>query len=381
MASRLPALRDLYGRLVRRPQLLRERAAPSLASVRQPYMLDAVAESLTPGRVASAIRAADAGETRQMYTLAQELEERYPRYGAVMGVRRRAVMGVEPSVESASDGQDDIDLADEIRALARGPGFRRLLSECLWGLGSGVAAIEILWDRSGPLWAPRRYAWRDPRWFRWDREDPERLRVLADEDQAEGVPLEPFHWIVHCPRLRPGIPARGGLARPVAALFCLAAWSLSDWAGWLENYGRPIQPRQVRQGRQRRGPRHAAPGRDWDRLRLRGDDPRVDAGRAGRGLPLQLGRRLRALRALARRAGHDHRAGPGGHHPGHARPAGLGRSPGRRARRHPGGRLRGAGRDAQPRPGAALCRFSTTARKRPTRASSCSPKTPRTSRP
>ncbi|MDE0109918.1 MAG: DUF935 family protein [Bryobacterales bacterium] len=241
MAIRVPTLRDLYGRLVRRAQLLRERAAPSLASVRQPYMLDAVAESLTPDRVASAIRAADAGETRQMYTLAQELEERYPRYGAVMGVRRRAVMGVEPSVESASDEKADIDLADEIRALAREPGFRRLLSECLWGLGSGVAPIEILWDRSGPLWTPRRYAWRDPRWFRWDREDPERLRVLADEDQAEGVPLEPFQWIVHCPRLRPGIPARGGLARPVAALFCLAAWSLSDWSGWLENYGRPIR--------------------------------------------------------------------------------------------------------------------------------------------
>lgn len=242
MADRAPTLYGPDGRPVRRQSLLRERAAPSLASVRQPYMLDALAESLTPARVASAVRAADAGQTREMYTLAQELEERYPRYGAVMGVRRRAVMGVEPSVEAASDKRADIDLADEIRALARGPGFRQLLTQCLWGLGAGVAPIEILWDRRGSSrWTPRQYAWRDPRWFRWDREDPERLRVLADEDQAEGVPLEPFQWIVHCPRLRPGIPARGGLARPVAALFCLAAWSLSDWAGWLENYGRPIR--------------------------------------------------------------------------------------------------------------------------------------------
>lgn len=239
--ARTPTLYGPDGRPVRRELLLRERAAPSLSSVRQPFMADAVAANITPSRVSAVIQAADNGETRDMYTLAQEIEERFVRYGAVLGVRRRAVLGVEPAVEAASDAAADVDLADEVRGLVRAPAFRRLLSECLWGLGPGLSAIEILWDRSGPQWMPREYAWRDPRWFRWDRGDASRLRVLADEDQAEGVPLEPFQWILHLPSLRPGIPARGGLARPVAALYCLAAWALTDWSGWLENYGRPIR--------------------------------------------------------------------------------------------------------------------------------------------
>ena len=236
--------RTLYGpdgRPVDRRRLLSEQSPPSLASVRQPWMLDAVAADLTPARVAEVIRAADNRDTRDYYTLAQELEERAIRYGAVLGVRRRAAMAVEPAVESASDDRADVALADEIRELVRGPEFRELARRCLWGLGPGLAAVEILWDRSGPQWTPGGYRWRDPRWFRWDREDAHVLRVLSDEDQSEGAPLNPFQWVVHTPSIRPGIPARGGLARPVAALYCLASWSLADWAAWLERYGRPIR--------------------------------------------------------------------------------------------------------------------------------------------
>ncbi len=176
-----------------------------------------------------------------MYTLALEMEERMGRYGAVIGVCRRAVLGVEPSVEAASDEQADIDLADEIREIVRAPAFRSLLSQCLWGFGPGVSANEILWDRSGRTWTPAGYAWRDPRWFRWGREDAHQLRLLSEEDPAEGTSLERGKWIVHAPSLRPGIPARGGLARPVAALYCLASWALTGWSGWLEVYGRPIR--------------------------------------------------------------------------------------------------------------------------------------------
>ena len=239
--ARRPTLYGPDGRKVELRRLLSEQAPPSLASVRQPWMLDAVAADLTPARVAETIRLADNGETRDYYTLSQELEERAVRYGAVLGVRRRAAMGVEPAVESASDEAADTALADEIRGLVRAPEFRELLRQCLWGLGPGLAAVEILWDRSGPRWTPRRYLWRDPRWFRWDRGNAHVLRVLADQDQSEGAPLNPFQWVVHAPSIRPGIPARGGLARPVAALYCLASWSLADWAGWLELYGRPIR--------------------------------------------------------------------------------------------------------------------------------------------
>ena len=239
--ARAPTLYGPDGRPVRRSELLREHAPPSIVSVRQPWMLDAIAPDLTPSRLAAVMRAADNGETRAMYTLALEMEERHVRYGSVLGVRRCAALGVEPAVEAASDEKADTSLADEIRDLARAPAFRDLLAQCLWGLGPGVSASEILWDRSGSRWTPARYAWKDPRWFRWGREDAHRLLLLSDEEPAEGEPLAPGKWVVHVPSLRPGIPARGGLARPVSALFVLASWGRADWAGWLENYGRPTR--------------------------------------------------------------------------------------------------------------------------------------------
>ena len=240
--ARRPTLYGPDGNPVDRAGLEREHARPSLASVRQPWMLDVVAAGLTPDRLASVLRAADNGDTRELYALALEMEERPSLYGSALGVRRRAVLGVEPSVESASDDKRDVDLADELRELVRKPAFRKLLLQCLWGLGPGVSAVEILWDRSrGGPWMPARYQWRDPRWFRWGREDATQLRLLSDEDPSEGTPLAPFKWVVHAPSLRPGIPARGGLARPVAALYVLAIWSVADWAGWLEQYGRPIR--------------------------------------------------------------------------------------------------------------------------------------------
>ena len=239
--ARAPPLYGPDGRPLLRRGLLREHARLSLVSVRQPWMLDAIAPELTPARLAAVIRDADAGETREMYTLALEMEERAPRYGSVLGVRHRAALGVEPTVEAASDERADTELADEVRELARAPAFRRLLAQCLRGLGPGFSAVEILWDRSGPRRTPAGNAWRNPRWFRWGREDAHQLRLLSDEAPAEGEPLAYGKWVVHAPSLRPGIPARGGLARPVAALFCLASWGLADWAGWLEAYGRPIR--------------------------------------------------------------------------------------------------------------------------------------------
>ena len=229
------------GRPVRRRDLLREHARPSIVSVRQPWMLDAIAPGLTPSRLAAVMRAADEGRTRDMYTLALEMEERHVRYGSVLGVRRRAALAVEPAVEAASDEKADAELADEIRDLARAASFRDLLAQCLWGLGPGFSANEILWDRSGSRWTPASYAWKDPRWFRWGREDALELRLLTDESPSEGEPLAPGKWVVHVPSLRPGIPARGGLARPVSALYVLASWALADWSGWLENYGRPVR--------------------------------------------------------------------------------------------------------------------------------------------
>ena len=229
------------GRPARQAELRREIARPGLASVRQPWMLDAIAPGLAPDGLQAVLAAADSNQPRDFLTLAMEMEERPIRYADVLGVRKRAAMGVEIAVESASDAGADKAVADEIRAIVAAPEIGDAVAGALDGLGKGYSAVEIVWDRSGKQWTPKTYHWRDPRWFRWDRADPFRLRLLTDAAPSEGEPLEPGKWIVHVPALRSGIPARGGLARRAAALYVIGSWALSDWSGWLEIYGRPTR--------------------------------------------------------------------------------------------------------------------------------------------
>ena len=232
-------LYDAHGNVVEKRELLREQARPSLVGIRQAWVVEAVARNLSPRRLQSALDSADRGDTLELLTLAAELEERDIRYGSVLGTRKRAVLGVRPVVEAASDSADDRKLADEVRSLAESPRFRRLCAACLDGLGKGFSAVEIDWDLSGRRWRPRDYLWRDPRWFRWGLQDPLELRLLDEAAPLEGLPLAPGRWVVHCPSLREGIPARGGLARVAAAAFLLRSYALRDWMGFLDVFGIP----------------------------------------------------------------------------------------------------------------------------------------------
>lgn len=239
--NRQSRLYDARGTPLKRAELLREQARPSLVGIRQAWVLEAVAKGLTPARLQAALESADRGETLELLTLCAELEERDIRYGAALGVRKRAVLGVRPVVEAASDSAADRELADEVRAIAQAPQFRRLCAACLDGLGKGWAGIEIDWDLSGSQWRPRGYLWRDPRWFRWDREDPLQLRLLDEAAPLEGLPLAPGRWVVHCPPLREGIPARGGLGRVACAAYLLRSYALRDWMGFLDVFGIPVR--------------------------------------------------------------------------------------------------------------------------------------------
>ena len=243
------------GRPVRSRELTREAGRPTVTGVRQLWRGESIASGLTPQRLAALLRAAAEGSQRDCLTLAEEMEERDPHYAAVLGVRKRAVSGLEPAVEAASDDAGDVALADAVRELARAPAFGVLLDDCLDALGKGFSAVEIIWDRKGPgegkstaggektafQWRPARYEWRDPRFFVFDRDDGRTLRLLDEADSLRGVPLQPCKWIVHVPRLKSGLPARGGLARLVALAYMVKAYALTDWMAFAEVFGMPLR--------------------------------------------------------------------------------------------------------------------------------------------
>lgn len=231
---------DHRGNPLRKRELTQEIAQPTLTGVRQIWS-HGVAGDLTPDRLAVILRAAADGDGHQYLTLAEEMEEREPHYAAVLGTRKRAVSGLEVMVEAASDDAADIALADEVRDLVRRPAFDDLLEDLLDALGKGYSACEIIWDKSERQWWPKRYAWRDPRFFRFDQASGRELRLIDLENAIEGIALPAYKFITHVPRLKSGIPLRGGLARLVAVSYMAKSYTVTDWLSYAEVFGMPLR--------------------------------------------------------------------------------------------------------------------------------------------
>ncbi len=220
----------------RTADLRRELAAPS--SIRRIWRQSL--GSIELSQMVSLLQAADTGNADAYLTLAEEMEERDPHYASVLSTRKRAVLGLERKVESASDKRTDKRMADAVRELIAGPAFGQLLPALLDALGKGYSAVELVWDTGSTPWTPR-YVWRDPRFFRYDRETGNTLRLLDDTSGWAGSPLPPYRFIVHTPRLKMGLPIRGGLARLCASAFVCSKITLNGWLAYSETYGQPTR--------------------------------------------------------------------------------------------------------------------------------------------
>ncbi|MCK1791177.1 DUF935 domain-containing protein [Pseudomonas violetae] len=231
---------DQHGRRIQLDQLTEEVAAPRLTGVRQVWH-SSVASGLTPQRLANILQAAAEGNAHDYLTLAEEMEERDLHYASVLGTRKLAVAGLNIRVEAASDEAEDVRRADAVREVVESAEFGELQSETVDALGKGFSVSEIIWDRSGKTWMPERFEPRDQRFFQFDRETGRELRLLDEADMVNGVALAPYKFIVHLPRIRSGLPIRGGLARLAAVAYMCKAWTWKDWMGFADIYGIPMR--------------------------------------------------------------------------------------------------------------------------------------------
>ena len=220
-------------------ELAEELAAPSLTGIRQVWR-ESVADNLTPSRLAGILKSAALGDGDDYLTLAEDMEERDLHYASVLGTRKLAVAGLDVRVDSSSDDVTDVRRADALREVVAAPEFGELVAHLTDALGKGYAVAEILWDRSGATWTPR-FAPRDARFFVYDQADGVTLRLRDEANTMQGIPLAPYKFIVHTPKIRSGLPIRGGLARLAAVAYLCKAWSWRDWMAFADIYGLPMR--------------------------------------------------------------------------------------------------------------------------------------------
>ncbi|ESY41919.1 hypothetical protein X747_14895 [Mesorhizobium sp. LNJC384A00] len=228
---------DRYGRPITKAALTVEQAAPTGSGVRRHDALHPAA-GLTPGRLASVLRASIENDPENYLALAEDMEERDPHYAGVLGVRKRQVSGLEISVEAAGEDAASVKHADLVREVIERDGFEDELFDIEDAVGKGFSCTEILWDTSASMWYPKRLAWRDPRWFVFDQVDGETPLL---RDGGQNMPLEPYKWIYHSAKVKSGLPIRGGIARAVAWTFLFKSFTIKDWAIFCEAYGQPLR--------------------------------------------------------------------------------------------------------------------------------------------
>ena len=51
-----------------------------------------------------------------------------------------------------------------------------------------------MWDKSGAQWFPKEYKHRDPRFFRFDYDSMDELRLIDMADMAFGIPLPAYKF-------------------------------------------------------------------------------------------------------------------------------------------------------------------------------------------
>ena len=211
---------------------------------RTPWADFSILNRLSPEKLASILRDVRSGECPAEYLeLAQDMEMRDLHYRSVLSTRKDAVCGLEIKVEPASDDKHDMELADAVKTdiiQNRSARFSRLVRDMLDALAKGFSACEITWNTSGKNWKPQKYAWKDPRWFQYDKETGQTL-MLRDEATSELHPLLPNKFIIHEPHLISGTQIAGGLALPALFYFMLKSYDVTSWAAFIDRYGFPIR--------------------------------------------------------------------------------------------------------------------------------------------
>ena len=236
-------------------------ATPRLIDARTDY---SSATDLTPVRLTRVLRQADTGHMEGLVDLATAMEEREGHLSGVLQTRKLAVAGVEWDIVPGDKTPEAQRIAEEADAMLRelpfltpdsplgGSGFEVALLDLLDGLLKGYATHEIEWDTSSGQAVPVALHWVQQRRLRFNmgrNTSPiGEMRLLTEEEPANGILIPPHKMILHAPRSRSGWTCRAGLVRVLSWMYLFKNYAIKDWAVYTEIHGTPYRVGRYEQG-------------------------------------------------------------------------------------------------------------------------------------
>lgn len=237
----------------------RQRRQPKAPALRRPDLTEiAVAQvqdkysdypsnGLTPVKLATIFKEADAGDVLRQMELFEEMEEKDPHLFSQLQTRKNAVTGLDFEV-IPFDADDERDkeiaefVAQEIESLEN---FEDVEMDLLDAIGKGFAVSEIIWDYDDGRVVVKEIKNRHQKRFFWDAED--NFRVVTKE-YPSGIIVPENKFIVHRYKARSGHPSRAGVLRVVAWMYLFKNYDLKDWVSFCEVFGMPLRLGKYAQG-------------------------------------------------------------------------------------------------------------------------------------
>lgn len=227
--------------------MLREPQTARVATLAH-FMVESQLDGLTPAKAARILRQADQGDILAQHQLFDDMYDRDAHLRCEFDKRAGAVLGLDWSIEPpANASRAEKKAAAMVEALLRDTvdDLEDVIVRMMEAAGHGFAPIELEWERWGVEWLPKFHS-RPQTWFRLSQ-DRRELR-LAD-GSPDGAEPTSMGWIMHQhTKVKTGYLGRMGLYRVLVWPFLYKAYSIGDFAEFLETYGLPIIVGKYMQG-------------------------------------------------------------------------------------------------------------------------------------
>lgn len=222
----------------------------ALALLRSEF-LASLTGGLTPKRLNQILANADSGDILDMFNLFSDIEDRDEHVHAELSKRRRALLGLQWSInpgKGKGTAKNPDKRAEAIAEAVREqfdamPDFEDMVLDLADGIGHGFAALEIEWGFDGRVHVPMGLHHRPQTWFQLLAPqfggDANTLRLR--DGSMEGQALQPLGWVLHRHRSKSGWLARSGLFRVLVWTFLLKGYARGDFAEFLEIHGLPLR--------------------------------------------------------------------------------------------------------------------------------------------
>lgn len=243
----MPILYDPYGREIR--EVMKKPMLDIIGAVKVRDQFSTYPSvKLTPEKLGSLLREADAGHILRQAELFEEMEEKDPDLASLFQTRKLAVQALDLEISPASDSREDKKLAEFVKENLEDLDMDDAILDLLDAVAKGCAFAEIDWRMDGSSVAVGGLEWIHQKRFTfaelsagWQTPLPKAPKLLTEANSIHGEDIPPWKIVYHRYKGRSGFAQRAGLMRVVAYYYLFKNYAIKDWVVFLEKFGQPLR--------------------------------------------------------------------------------------------------------------------------------------------